>query len=459
VLPTGGGKTRCGVELAHRVPPELHPGRAARVLWLAHRAELLEQAAGKLREAGADVAIVSPRHPPDPWAAFQVASLDTLVARGLRPPADLVVLDECHHAGADTYSEVLRSYADTLHLGLTATPQRRDGKPLGDHYDALVVGAQYSELLASGDIVPCRVRRAPEYLGSDLARSPLAEWRDVAGGRLTFAFAPTVERAHEWAADFARAGIPSAALDGDTPDDRRAELLELFRSGSLRVLWNVYVLTEGVDVPAAECCLLARGSGHAGTYLQMVGRVLRPALGKVDSLLLDMSGASWLHGLPTADRQYALTGRSIAVTGEALKNCPQCGSCIPAAQPECPDCGYVWQRQERRKPKIWDMALQWAADEAGGIEHVGVQHKRREWDRLMALVETRENFSLGFARKEFEKLFGEAPRAEWLAEVQEGVQARELARLRAVAESKGYKPGWVAYRFKALFGRWPRRVA
>ncbi len=458
VLPTGGGKTRCGVELAHQIPPERHPGRAARVLWLAHRAELLDQAASKLREAGADVALISPNHPPDPWAAFQVASLDTLVSRDMRPPADLVVLDECHPGAAETYADVLASYPDALHLGLTATPQRRDGRALGEHYDRLVVGAQYSELLTSGDLVRCRVRRAPEYLGSDLARSPLDEWRDNGGNRLTFAFAPTVQQAHQWAEEFRAAGISSACIEGNTATAERAQLLARFRAGEIRVLWNVYVLTEGVDVPAAECCLLARSVGHAGTFLQIAGRVLRPAPGKVDALMLDMAGATWLHGLPTCDREYALTGRSIRAVGESLKNCPQCGACIESAYGECPECGYVFERKARPRTKIWDMALQWAVDEAGGDPAaVAVEHKRREWERLIGLVETREKWSVSFARKEYEKLFGEPPPLEWVAAASQGAQAKELARLVRIAGAKGYRPGWVGHRFKAAFGRWPTR--
>lgn len=453
VMPTGAGKTRAGVELAGMIPPERHPGRNPRVLWLAHRTELLEQAASKLREAGGDVAIVSPNHPPDPWASVQVASLDTLVARGLRPPADLVVKDECHHAAAETYSAVLAHYADALHLGLTATPQRQDGKALGEHYDRLVVGAQYSELLKAGYIAKCRVRRAPEYLGSDLARSPLDEWRESAGGALTFAFAPSVTIAHKWAAEFNAAGSPSACIEGNTADDERRRILDDFRAGKLRVLWNVFVLTEGVDVPDAKCCLLARGVGHAGTYLQMVGRVLRPP---GEALLLDMSGASWIHGLPTSDRSYSLTGRSIRVTGEALKNCPQCGACIEAAHPTCPECGYVWEKKESQAARIWDMALQWAVDEAGGDPAaVSLEHKRREWERLMGLVETREKWSVSFARKEFEALFGEPPPAEWVMAASGGVQVKELAKLLGVARAKSYKQGWVAYKFKSRFGRWP----
>src|SRR5207247_6813970 len=127
--------------------PRIVSGRA---LWLVHRHELIRQAAEQLRAAGYDVGCISPLHEPDQWAPVQVASVDTLLARNIRPEAALVVWDECHHSPAETYRKVLEPYDSALHVGLTATPQRRDGKPLGDLYDALVVGAQYSALIADG---------------------------------------------------------------------------------------------------------------------------------------------------------------------------------------------------------------------------------------------------------------------------------------------------------------------
>ena len=449
VVPTGGGKTTIGAELSKG------HGRA---VWLAHRIELVEQAAERLRAQGHDVGIVSPRHAPDPWATTQVASLDTLVSRGQAPPADCVVLDECHHAAAATYAEVLRTYPNALHLGLTATPQRADGRALGDHYDALVVGAQYSELLAAGHLVPCRVRRPAEPLGSDLARDPIAEWQEHGGGRQTFAFARTVELAHDYARQMRERGIASEAIDGAMPARERAAALERFRDGATVVLWNVHVLTEGVDVPAASCCLLARGTTHASTCLQMVGRVLRPAPGKAHAVLLDLPGVTHLHGLPTADREYALAGKAIAVVGAPLRNCPACGACYESA-PVCPVCGYEAPPAPRAKPKIFDLELSWAIDEAGGDPAaVGDEWRRREWDRLMHMVATREKWSVAFARREYAALFGADPPAAWLAEVPGGIAERELARLRAVARERGYRDGWVAHRYRATFGRWPRKA-
>lgn len=453
VAPTGAGKTRMGVELPD-VAGELLGG-APRALWIAHRTELISQAVMRLRERGYDAAGISPRYEPDPWARIQVASVDTLLARGMRPQADLVIWDEAHHCAADTYSTVLASYADALLVGLTATPQRRDGRALSDHYDSLVVAAQYSELLATGDLVPCRVARPDEYLGSDLARHPLEEWQGKANGALTFGFAQTVKLAKQYAEEFRAAGITSAAVDANTPDDEREELLERFRAGELRVLWNVYVFTEGVDVPQAECCLLARGCQHAGTYLQIVGRVLRPAPGKTSAMLLDLSGASHLHGFPTQDREYALDGRPIRVVGEALKNCNQCGACVPAATLVC-DCGYEWPRVERKAPRIWDFELRWAVEQAGGDPAaVGEDLKHREWMRLVGLVMTREKWSLYVAIKEFEKLFGERPAPLWISAVPREVKGRELSRMQTLARQKGYRSGWITHRFKALFGHVP----
>lgn len=454
VAPTGAGKTRMGVEFPELASELL--GRPARVLAIAHRIELVGQMVERFRQRGYDAAGISPRYQPDPWAQIQVAGVDTLLARGMRPAADLLLWDEAHHAAAETYSTVLQAYTDVLQAGLTATPQRRDGKPMADHYDLLVVAAQYSELLASGDLVPCRVARPDEYLGSDLARPPLEEWQAKANGALTFGFAQTVKLAKQYADEFNAAGIESAAVDANTPEDERAELLERFRAGEIRVLWNVYVFTEGVDVPAAECCLLARGVSHAGPYLQIVGRVLRPFPGKTSAMLLDLSGASHLHGYPTQDREYGLDGRPIRVVGEALKNCPQCGACVPVAVRVC-ECGYEWPRVERALPRVWDLELKWAIDEAGGDPAaVGDDVKYKEWTRLVGEMVAR-NWSIGFIRKEYAGLFGEEPDPLWVSALDVGVKERELAKLRAVAEKRGYKEGWVSYRFKAIFGHWPKK--
>jgi len=430
-----------------------------RGLWLAHRTELIKQAADRLREGGFEVGMVSPEFAPDPWARIQVASLDTLAARGVRPAADWVIHDECHHAMAETYDAVLESYRQSVLVGLTATPQRRDGKALAHRFDALVVAATYSQLLREGHIVPCRVFRPDEYLGSDLAKEPLVAYQELEriAGRapLTFAFAQTVEKAREYADEFSQAGIPSASLTAKTPKAERDDILERFKAGRIRVLWNVYVLTEGVDIPQARVCLLARGVSHAGPFIQMCGRVLRPAEGKTSAILLDLSGASHLHGLPTADRDYALDGRVITVVGEPLKNCPKCGATIPAAENPCGVCRFVFQKQERRGPKIWDLELREAVEAVGGnAADVSIEHKKKEWERLYKLGKER-GYAVGWAEFNYRNLFGEKP--QWVREIPFDEKKAEWTRLLTTAQQKGYKAGWAAYRFKAAFGMYPPR--
>ena len=460
VSPTGSGKTRIGVELPRVAsdlfaPDQREPGGHVKTLWIAHRGALINQAIDRLREAGYDAAGVSPNHAPDPWASIQVASVDTLLARGTRPAAGLVIWDEAHHAAAETYQTVLSSYPTALHAGLTATPQRRDGRTLGDHYDALVIVAQYSELLEAGHLVQCRVSRPDQYLGSDLAQRPLEAWRKLTPDMLTFAFAPDVKRAHQYAAEFRAAGVPSLSLDKDTPETDRRRMLDMFRAGSIRVLWNVYVLTEGVDIPAAQCCLLARGVSHAGPFLQIVGRVLRPFDGKDFAVLLDLSGASHLHGFPTQDREYALDGRAIRVIGEPLKNCPQCGATIPVMSPECPSCGYVFEREARRAPRIWDLELRWAVEQAGGDPAaVSPEHKSREFQRLRS-VAVSKRWGVTWAIKEYKKLFGEAPQ---IGEVTDKEKMHQLQEWIAFARQRGFKPGFAKVRFKETFGMWPPRA-
>lgn len=460
VSPTGSGKTRMGVELATQL--------GGHGLWLAHRTELIKQAGMRLREAGLDVGLLSPLFDPDPWSPIQVASLDTLSSRTDRPKADWVIFDECHHAPAATYAAVLDSYADTPRVGLTATPQRRDGKAMSGMFDSLVVAANYGELLKAGHIVPCRVFRPDEYMGSDLAKEPLQAYQELERAGFprasTFAFAQTVELAAQYAAAFEAAGIGSAALTAKTKERDRAEILARFRlgaeqptaRGAIHVLWNVYVLTEGVDVPAARVCLLARGVSHAGPYLQMVGRVLRPFGGKPDAILVDLSGASHLHGFPTADRHYSLDGRPITVVGEALKNCPKCGATIPSAENPCGECGWMFAKQERRGPRIWDFELREAVEAVGGDPSaVSEEHKAREWSRLAGVCASR-GWGISWAAKQYEELFGGRPAQ--LDAMAPAEKIAEFKRLRAHAEEKGFKKGWAAWKYKALFGNWPPRA-
>lgn len=354
VIPTGGGKTLIGSEVVR-----LAVARKHRVLWLAHRTELIEQAAVALHRRGihAGAIAASAAAPIDRTAPVQVASVQTLLARDIRPEAQLVVWDECHHAseGAAEWVKLLEAYPAAPVLGLTATPERGDGSGLAPLFDGLVVGETVRRLTMDGWLVPCDVF-APERMleSGQLAKHPLAAYQEHAPGSQAILFARSVEEAERYAEEFIKANVSARCIHAGTPEDDRRAALEAFRARALRVLTNVYVLTEGTDLPTAQTCILARGASTAGIYLQMVGRVLRPADGKGRAILLDLRGVSRLHGPPEDERVFSLEGRAIA---RALQTyCPVCGV-LRQAGAACEGCGWQPDARDEAPSKIVESPL------------------------------------------------------------------------------------------------------
>lgn len=325
VIPTGGGKTIIAAEIIRSAI-----ARGRRVLFLAHRTELLEQSVLKLDAAGvSDVRMIqAARDLGRPDAPVTVASVPTMARRSTEIPADLVVFDEAHHVVAKTWKQIADRYRHAAILGLTATPQRSDGSPLGDVFDALVVGATVRELTELGHLAPCRVWAPPNALESgELAVSPIDAYLEHGEGQRAVVFCATVEHAQEIASSMVARGVATEVVHGGLAAASRSDVLKRFRAGVVRAVCNVHVLTEGWDDPACSVCILARKPQHAGTYLQMVGRVLRPADGKQQAKLLDLGGVSLIHGTPDMDRSYSLDGKAISgAEREAIRQCPSCGA-------------------------------------------------------------------------------------------------------------------------------------
>jgi superfamily II DNA or RNA helicase len=453
-MPTGAGKSVVAREWVRRRVEE-----GKRGLVLAHRTELLKQFRDHLDAVGVHAGIISPDYQPDDYARVQIASMDTLVARGHVPDSQFVVVDETHHIVAATWQPIIESLPDAIVLGLTATPQRGDGRTLGDVFQALVVGAQYSELLKLGNICPVRIMRPERYLGSDWAVEPVEAWMQYAAGKRGFVFCRTVSEARELAKELTSRGVPAACVDGQMATAKRTDVMRRFKSGELEVLTNVFVLTEGVDVPAAEACMLARSPRHAGTYLQMVGRVLRPSSTKRNALLIDLPGCSHtdMHGNPTSDREYSLEGRAIKAVGESLKNCPKCGLTMPSAVRVCEECGHEWERRVRQGPKIWNLELLEYFENGGEIEDAPKDMRRGEWDRLLTVCRTK-SFGVSFAIKEYGRLFEEPPPQAWIKDIEEDERLAELKRLRRIQDTRGLKVGWISHAYKSTFGAFPSRA-
>ncbi len=339
VLPTGAGKTRTAAAIVERAV-----ARGSKIVWLAHRTELIDQTARTLHGFGLPVGVIaaSSAWPIDPNAPVQVCSVQTLLARESRPPADLLVWDECHHASesAPAWAALLASYPGVRAIGLTATPERGDGSGLAPLFDRLVVGVTVRELTEAGHLVPCAVTRPGRLLKSgELASEPLDAYRKHADGMQGFLFARSVEEAQRYADQFTAAGVRAACVHAGTKADERAVALELFKQGVVRILSNVYVFTEGTDLPQAQVCILARGASTAGIYLQMVGRVLRPHRGKTQAMLIDLRGVSHVHLMPEDERVYKLEGKGIS-PADAMAKCQVCKSPLGNGYP-CETCGYA----------------------------------------------------------------------------------------------------------------------
>lgn len=440
VAPTGSGKTRMGQELVSEVVRHGH-----RVVWIAHRDELISQARERL-EAGTGIrcGVIAADQPADPDARIQVSSVQTLVARDYRPPCRLLVLDEVHHHVSDEWGKVARHYQRQGVLGLTATPERSDGRPLSDIMDGLVVAASYSELIAEGHLVACKVFRPREALRG-LAKTPVDAYLAHGEGGQGFCFSATIEDAERHRDGFRAAGISAEMIDQSTPGEVRREYLARFRAGDLRILTNVYVLTEGVDCPDAQVCILARGVGHVTPYLQMAGRVLRPAPEKQHGILIDLKGASYDHGFPTADREYSLgEGITLSRRGVSLRVCTQCGMTFPSG-PVCPRCGEVL-KAPRQRERVMGRELAEAR-----VSDASPEAKQAELRRLLTEGE-RRGWSLGFIIMEYTKTFGERPD---LSSVDTSVKMADYQRLLKMATESGFNPGWAKHRFRARYGHFP----
>lgn len=351
VLPTGGGKT---VIAAAIVKGAIDRGN--RVLFLAHRTELLDQTVRKLENAGiTDVRMI--RASSDlgsPTAKVTVASVQTLTRwAGRMPPAELVAFDECHHVVAETWQAIADNYRAARLLGLTATPQRADGRPLGDVFDSLVIGATARELTDLGHIVPCRIWAPFTKLETgELGMTPVEAYLRHAAGQRAVVFCATLEHARQTSEALNAAGVACGVVHGGLNALTRSDTLKRFESGELRAVCNVYVLTEGWDCPAASVCILAKKPKHAGTFLQMVGRVLRPAPGKTSALMLDLCGSVHDHGTPDCERDFTLDGKGIRQAGrEPIRQCPTCGSVfISPSDGICPECGAAMPRAAIQSP-------------------------------------------------------------------------------------------------------------
>lgn len=343
--PTGAGKTLLGARILRGAYDKGSP-----TLFLAHRRELIEQSAAKIQDAGiSEYGIIMAGAKRDNRDALvQVASIQTLIRREL-PPAKIVIIDEAHRAAAKTYRDIVANFPSAVILGLSATPERQDGKGLDDLFETMVTVSTIPDLieqgylmaptcyvgLASADLsaVPVRGGDYAEGALGDAMDKPtligdiLTEWKRHASGRPTVIFAAGVEHSRHIAEAFWRDGIPAASVDGTTPLAERESVIADWKRGAIKVVANCQVFTEGFDFPGLEVCVFARPTKSIGLYLQMVGRVMRTNPGKTQALVLDHAGCVEAHGAPSIHREWSLQGERERRKKNLIPEMAACHSC------------------------------------------------------------------------------------------------------------------------------------
>ena len=348
---------------------------AAKACVLAHRDELTAQNRDKFGRVNPVITTSVVDATSKSWGGqVTFAMVPTLTRErnlAAMPKLDLLVIDEAHHAVADSYRRIIDHVRDANPeariFGVTATPNRGDKKGLRAVFDNVADQVRLGELIASGHLVPPRTfvidvgvqdklkavrKTASDFDMGEVAeimdRAPITEevvrnWQEKAADRPTVVFCSTVAHAGHVAEAFNDAGTPTGLIHGDLPGDERRNILAAFAKGEIRVITNVAVLTEGWDHPPTSCVVLLRPSSYKSTMIQMVGRGLRtvdpaehPGVVKTDCVVLDFGTSSLTHG--TLEQDVDLDGNT--GTGEApSKTCPACQADIPLASRECPICG------------------------------------------------------------------------------------------------------------------------
>ena len=364
-LATGAGKTKTAADIVKAANQ-----KGKRVYWLCHRKELVEQASGVFFENEIPHGLIVAGHDVSDHSV-QVASIQTLARRldKVERP-DLIIYDEAHHLPSKTWASIYKTYKNAFHLGLTATPVRLDGKGLGEFFTHMVKGPSVQELISMGHLVPAKHYakqldlKGVKITAGDFNKAALSEamgkakitgnlideYREKADGKKMVVFAPTIKFCEQIVEELASVGIRAAMLDGTTEKGLRTVTLELFKRGGLDVLVNVELFTEGFDCPDIEAVAMLRPTQSTGLYLQMLGRLSRPAPGKKEGIVLDLAGNGFRHGLYDDDREWSLDMDVEKEQKEklpSLATCEVCMGAFPAAAKVCPYCGSAKVAKQR----------------------------------------------------------------------------------------------------------------
>lgn len=432
--PCSFGKTIVAAEIAR-----LAVEKGNKVLFIVHRRLLALQTKEKFDSYGLKSSIIMAGYDTDFTAPVMITTYQTYTRR-LRlgyhvynqffHDASVIFVDECHLGISSGYKEIYSYYEERVIIGLTGTPSRGDQRPLGDVFDCIVKSVGIKQLTKDGWLVPLRYfsADAPDLsdvkivagdyhkgqlqktmMDKKLIGDVLENWLKLAEDRPTIVFSSGVKHSIYLQNRFQERGISCAHLESHSPHDERMRVLRKFRDGDIRVITNCQLFTEGYDADFVRCIAIARPTKSLPLWIQMVGRGQRIVDGKLDCYIMDFGGNIERHGLIEWDREWTLEGKDKAWSRprkrdvDKLVKCRACHKVFSGAS-VCPDCG---------TPVM-----------SFGRNILTVEAELEE-------LESKEKYTT-------------AEKRQW------------YGMLKWYCQKKGYKEGWVAWKYKERFKVWPQ---
>lgn len=403
-----------------------------RVMFLIHRKEVLDQAVKTFNEQGVNPSLLT---------AGMVQTLTRRVDKLAAP--NVILVDEAHHALAKSYQRILKQFPKAIVLLFTATPHRTGRTQLDQIADDIIVGQSIHELTDKGFLAPFRYFQPPNDFDSKLLKRGstgdftnesmqeamstkifghiVKQYKRIASGMQAVVYTYSVDSAIKIANEFNSEGLSAIEVDGTTSKEKRDLAVRKFRNQEIKILVNVNLFTEGVDLPNVDCVIMARPTASLALYLQFSMRCLNPREGKT-AIIIDHANNFKTFGYPDDDRdwkQAIKSGKQKSKTlltdpGLAIVTCDYCFAVVKASEVKdgkCPICG---------KPiKV---------HEAKPVSDVDLVEATKERQRLIKEI-VKNDLLKKVANKSVSEL-------------------HSLKELQAYAKLHGYKPGWAWFQAK-----------
>ena len=364
VAPCGAGKT---IMTGWMIRESLN--RAKRSIFFVHRHELIEQTSKTFNDLQIPHGIIAADSPMQLELPVQIASVQTLARRlGKIPTPDFLICDECHHILANSYKKILDAFPDAFLLGVTATPRRTGGINLGDVFTSMVESLSVNELIKLGNLTDfkyftpsCDIDFSSIHcvcgdfnnneLEKALKRPQISgniidAYNNFAKDKSAICYCVNTNHSRFVADAFLNAGISAAHVDADSPKAERANFVDDFRRGKIKVLCNADLFGEGFDVPNCQAVILARPTKSLTLFIQQAMRAMRPDPNDPNkvAVIIDHVGNYKRHGYPNDVHSWSLDPNNPKGTGDApTKPCPDCGHNVAIGARFCPNCNHEFK--------------------------------------------------------------------------------------------------------------------